>query len=462
MSGLSRGAVPALELDDIQGTVLRRRPDDYHGVYLLYRIDDPAATKRSLCEVLPKVTSAADWERPRPFTLNIAFTYPGLARLGVPEDSLASFSEEFRAGMAARKEVLGDLGANDPGNWRSPLGGTDVHIGVMIIAETPEGLREPVEAAGRLAGVSPVYRLDVGVPVTGREHFGFRDGISSPYLVGSADQPLPGQDAVQPGEFVFGYPDESGTPPKGPAPDVLGRNGCYLAFRQMHADVAGFRRYLRDNARSPEDEELLAAKIVGRWRSGAPLALAPDHDDPELGADPMRNNDFRYHDDPRGLLVPRGAHIRRANPRDSLTDTVVETGIHRVLRRGAAYGPLLPEGVLEDDGAERGIIFVFLGASLSRQFEFVQQVWLNDGDFAGLGTERDPLVGDNDGTGTHSIPARPVRRRLTGLPRFVTVRGGEYCFLPGLTALKWLAALPDPAGSPSTTRPSPRPPEDDR
>ncbi|MFF4160916.1 hypothetical protein [Streptomyces sp. NPDC001678] len=232
----------------------------------------------------------------------------------------------------------------------------------MIIARAPEGLREPVDAAGRLAGVSLVYRLDIGVPVTGREHFGFRDGISGPYLVGSADQPLPGQDAVQPGEFVFGYPDESGTPPKGPAPDVLGRNGCYLAFRQLHTDVAGFRRYVRDNARSPED-----------------------------------------------------------------------------------------------DGVERGIIFVFMGASLSRQFEFVQQVWLNDGDFAGLGTERDPLVGDSDGSGVHVIPATPVRRRLTGLPRFVTVRGGEYCFLPGPTALEWLATLPDPAGEPSTTQPSTQP-----
>lgn len=454
-------AVPSLELDDIQGTVLRRRPDDYQGAYLLYRIDDPAAAKRSLREVLPKITSAADWELPRPFTLNVAFTYRGLARLGVPQESLASFSEEFRAGMAARKEVLGDLGANDPSSWNPPLGGPDVHIGVMIIARSPAELREPVETAGRLAGVSLVYRLDVGVPVTGREHFGFRDGISSPHLLGSTCEPLPGQDSVQPGEFLFGYPDESGAPPKGPVPDALGRNGCYLAFRQMHADVAAFRRFLRDTARSPEDEELIAAKIVGRWRSGAPLALTPDHDDPELGADPMRNNDFHYQDDPQGLRVPRGAHIRRANPRDGLADTVVETRIHRVLRRGAAYGPVLPDGVLEDDGAERGIIFVFLGASLSRQFEFVQQVWLNDGDFAGLGAERDPLVGDNGGTGSHTIPARPVRRRLTGLPRFVTVRGGEYCFLPGLAALEWLTALPDPAGAPAATPHSPNP-EDDR
>lgn len=194
---------------------------------------------------------------------------------------------------------------------------------------------------------------------------------------------------------------------------------------------------------------LARGRGTARGQDRRPLALAPEHDDPDLGADPTRNNDFRYHDDPRGLVVPRGAHIRRTNPRDGLADPVVETGIHRVLRRGAAYGPLLPAAALEDDGAERGIIFIFMGASLSRQFEFVQQVWLNDGDFASLGPEQDPLVGNSGGAGVYTIPARPVRRRLTGLPRFVTVRGGEYCFLPGLAAIVWLTTLPDLAGGPS-------------
>jgi Dyp-type peroxidase family len=367
----------------------------------------------------------------------------------VPPESLASFAPEFRAGMAARKEVLGDLGANDPSRWLPPLGGPDVHIGVFIMAEAAEGLSEPLDTAARLAGVRQVHRLDVGAPSTGREHFGFRDGISSPHVVGSTDNPLPGQDRIQAGEFILGRPDETGALPAAPTPDVLGRNGCYLAFRQLHEKAAVFRRYLHDHARPDQDEELIAAKIVGRWRSGAPLALTPEADDPELGADPMRNNDFRYYDeDPHGLRVPRGAHIRRANPRDSLTDTVVDTTIHRVMRRGAVYGPPLPEGALDDDGAERGIVFIFLGASLSRQFEFVQQVWLNDGDFAGLGAEQDPLVGAHDaahdGADVHTIPAKPVRRRLTGLPRFVTVRGGEYCFLPSLSAIEWLTALPDP------------------
>ncbi|MGV9428602.1 Dyp-type peroxidase [Streptomyces sp. NPDC003656] len=436
-------AVPELQLDDIQGTVLRHRPDEYHGVYALYRIDDPEAAKQSLRDLLPKITNAAEWETPRPFTLNIAFTYSGLERLGVPEDSLGTFSPEFRDGMASRQAVLGDTGANDPKNWKTPLGSRDVHIGVLIFSTKADDLREPMSNARRLAGVSTLYQIEVSVPKTGREHFGYRDSIGGPHIIGSTDKPLPGHDPVWPGEFIFGYPDESGALPAAPQPEKLGKNGTYVAFRQFHSDVAGFRRHLRDHARSPEDEELVAAKIVGRWRSGAPLALSPDHDDPELAADPARNDDFTYYDtDPHGQRVPRGAHIRRANPRDSLKDGVVAVETHRLVRRGAAYGPPLPDGVLDDDGVDRGIIFIFMGASLSRQFEFIQQVWMNDGDFAALGTEKDPLIGNHDGSDSYTIPDKPIRRRLTGLPRFVTVRGGEYFFLPSLTAVEWLTSLP--------------------
>ena len=327
----------------------------------------------------------------------------------------------------------------------APFGSRDVHIGVEIASTSAAGLDEPVGIAQQLAGATIIYRLDAGVLPNGREHFGFRDGISEPHIVGSTDQPRPGQDAIMPGEFIFGYEDEQGNVAAGPTPDVLARNGTYLALRQLHEDAAGFRRYLRDNARSPQDEERIAAKMVGRWRSGAPLALSPEHDDPELAADPQRNNDFRYYDDDlNGLRVPLGCHIRRVNPRDSLKDSIVSVNLHRVLRRGAAYGPMLADEVLEDDGAERGIFFIFIGASLARQFEFVQQVWMNDGDFVGLGNEKDPLAGDNDGTGTYTIPAKPLRRRLSALPRFVTVRGGEYFYLPGIAAMTWLTTLTKP------------------
>jgi Dyp-type peroxidase family len=227
-----------------------------------------------------------------------------------------------------------------------------------------------------------------------------------------------------------------------PQPEALGRNGTYLAVRKLYSDVAKFRRYLRANAESPEEEGLLQAKMMGRWPSGAPLVLAPERDDPELAADPQRNNDFGYYEeDPKGLKCPAGAHIRRNNPRDALKDTVTVVNIHRVVRRGFVYGPMLPEGAMEDDGAERGSVFAFLNANLARQFEFIKTAWQNEGTFVNLDEEKDPIAGPNDGTGTFTIPRRPVRRRLHGIPRFVTTKGGEYCFLPSIRALHWLAEL---------------------
>lgn len=114
-----------------------------------------------------------------------------------------------------------------------------------------------------------------------------------------------------------------------------------------------------------------------------------------------------------------------------------------MIRRGAAYGPPLPEGVLEDDGADRGLMFAFIGAHLGRQFEFVQSEWMNDGVFFGAGNTKDPITGSHDGVTGLTIPRRPLRRRLTPLPRFVVTRGGEYCFLPSRSALRWLGELQD-------------------
>ena len=209
-------------------------------------------------------------------------------------------------------------------------------------------------------------------------------------------------------------------------------------------NVAAFRAYLRDNSTGPEDEELLAAKMVGRWRSGAPLVLAPEHDDTELGTDQNRNNDFSYSEDMQGLKCPFSAHIRRVNPRDALKGDLVAVNEHQFLRRGMNYGEPLPEGIVEDDGAERGGVFLLIGAKLQQQFEFVQSQWIASGNFISHGTEQDPMVGNPDAGSVFTIPKRPVRRRLHGLPQFVVVRAGEYLFLPGLRGLNWLA---DPANS---------------
>ena len=176
---------------------------------------------------------------------------------------------------------------------------------------------------------------------------------------------------------------------------------------------------------------------MGRWRSGAPLVLAPDKDDPELGADPMRNNDYNYKEmDPFGYACPLGSHARRLNPRD----TAHYMNRRRMIRRGGTYGPPLPEGAPED-GVERGIA-AFIGcASLVRQFEFAQNVWANDKNFHELGNERDPFIGTHDGTLEYKIPKRPIKRTIKGLPSFTTCRGGAYFFLPGLKGLKYLAGL---------------------
>jgi deferrochelatase/peroxidase EfeB len=220
-----------------------------------------------------------------------------------------------------------------------------------------------------------------------------------------------------------------------PQPEILSRNGSYLAYRRLQEHVGVFRDFLRQQGDTPEEQELIAAKLMGRWRSGAPLVLAPDKDDPALGADMRRNNDFNFkHMDPHGYAVPLGAHIRRMNPRD----TAANMNRRRMIRRGGTYGPPLPEGMPED-GVERGIA-AFLGcASLVRQFEFAQNVWINDRNFHELGNERDPIAGTQDGTLEFKIPKRPIRRVFRGLPAFTTVRGGAYFFLPGIKALRYLA-----------------------
>jgi len=291
-----------------------------------------------------------------------------------------------------------------------------------------------------MSGVEAIWRQNCHALPTETEPFGFRDGISHPAIEGSG---VPGsnpkEQPLRAGEFVLGYPDEMGGVQK-TVPEVLGRNGIYVVFRKLRQRVAEFRRFLKAHAGGPEGEELLAAKMMGRWRSGAPLALCPIQDDAALGADPRRNNDFLFQaDDPAGFKTPCGSHIRRTNPRDAQIAGMAR--IHRMIRRGTAYGPLLPEGVLEDDGADRGLMFAFVGAHIGRQFEFVQSEWINDGVFFGAGHDKDPITGSNaDGSG-FTMPRRPVRKRFQGLPDFVVTRGGEYCFMPSLSALRWLADL---------------------
>jgi Dyp-type peroxidase family len=432
-----------LELDDIQSGVLRPRPNPYAASYVLLRIADRTAGRALMGRLGAVLTPASESESRVPDTwVSMALTYRGLEVLGVPADTLASFAWEFRQGMRARASALGDTGESAPEHWESPLGTDAVHVVIVAVAPDQRRLDEQLARARAvyetLGGIDVVWQQDGRSLASGKELFGFKDGIGLPPIEGVA-----AAGGVEPplkaGEFVLGYTDETGALPPMPQPEILGRNGTYVAFRKLHQRVAAFRRYLKENAKSPEDEELLAAKMMGRWRSGAPLALCPEHDVPAIGSDAGRNNDFGYGDDRVGYKTPPGCHIRRANPRDSAVAGIPR--LHRMIRRGMLYGPELPEGVLDDDGIDRGLMFTFVGAHLGRQFEFVQSEWLNGGEFLSLGDRKDPIAGAADGSDSFSIPKRPIARCVRGLSRFVVTRGGEYGFMPGLRALRWLAEL---------------------
>ena len=434
-----------LEFADIQHIVLTRVPA-LTGRYEFLSFRQPAQGRAWLAGLIDKVASAqsvmTSMDRERRW-VSVAFTWNGLRALGVDELSLATFPEEFRQGMAARAQVIGDTGANHPDHWEGRLNSPDLHAIAILFArdeaERERSTREHQAYLARNPGVEVLSSLDLAAlpPFTyARDHFGYRDRLTTPEIEGTGVEPTPGSGPpVKAGEFILGYDDENGPPVGLPQPEVLSRNGTYMAYRRLQEHVGRFRDFLRQHGKTLDEQELIAAKLMGRWRSGAPLILAPEKDDPTLAADPQRNNDFNYSKmDPHGYAIPLGSHIRRMNPRD----TTVNIQRRKMLRRGATYGPLLPDGAPED-GIDRGVAAFVICASLVRQFEFAQNVWINDPNFHELGNERDPIIGNQDDTFDMTIPKRPIRKKITGLPAFTTVKGGAYFFLPGIKALGYLA-----------------------
>ncbi len=435
-----------LEFDDIQHFLIAR-PPALAARYEFLTFRHAAGGRAWLSGVLNKVGTAsavgssaldARW-------VTVALTWNGLRALGVAEESLATFPAEFRQGMAARATIIGTTGANDPSHWVGGLASPDLHaIAILFardVAERERCRQEHDRHLSQCPGVEVLSSLDLeDIPPYNsvREHFGYRDRLSQPVIAGTGVEPTPGSGPpIEAGEFFLGYPGEEGPPTEMPQPEILSRNGSYLAYLRMEEHVGAFRAFLQQHGETSEEQELVAAKLMGRWRSGAPLVLAPEIDDPELGADPQRTNDFTYaNTDAHGYGCPLGAHIRRMNPRD----TAANMQRHKMIRRGGTYGPPLPEGAPED-GKERGIA-AFVGcASLVRQFEFAMNVWANDPNFHELGNQRDPFIGTQDGTFDMTIPKRPIRKKITGLPAFTTIRGGAYFFLPGIKALRYLASL---------------------
>ena len=316
--------------------------------------------------------------------------------------------------MRGRAALVGDVGPHAPEHWEGGLGGPDIHAMGWIRTDSEQGreeatriIRDEMDAVGgieiRFVQDTMALAHENGIGSEG-EHFGFADPISQPPIEGMDAPSYPGDGVLEadgtwrplkPGEFLLGYEDEAG--PEGaraPEPFELRVNGTFMVFRKLHQDVAAFRRYLATAAKSlygsddTDQQQLVAAKMMGRWPSGCPLDLSPDKDDPAIAADPHRRNNFTYEGDDQGVRCPLGSHLRRSNPRSTPLRRATAVRRHRLLRRGVEYGPHLPEGVLEDDGVERGLAALFIQADIERQFEFVQYEWMKGGEFIGLDPQR--------------------------------------------------------------------------
>jgi Dyp-type peroxidase family len=448
------------DLDDIQGLVYTGWNDHAYAGYLFARLGAGAQVSRGWLESMRRdVTPVTRKRRRFHGRLQVALSASGLVALGVPADVIDQMPAEMTAGMAARGRALGDP---DPAGWQ--LGGPDDRLDVVVMvfardAEIRDGElrrhRDALTAAG-----ATVRSHELCGPLTSQEHFGFADGLSQPFLPGLHAEPRRGENRIAAGEILLGYPNAYEQLPISPTWDHfdLGRNGTYLVFRKLEQDVAGFWGWIARHARRLAHDdpaltasltELLGAKLIGRWPSGAPLTLAPDYDDRDY-ATPDRLNAFGFlRHDRDGLRCPISSHVRRANPRDARGGTAEESEAvvarHRILRRGRSYGPRMPVEVAvtgRDDGARRGLYFVCLQSSIARGFEFIQQTWLANPGFLGLHREPDPIVGNSGGVCHITIPAEPVRLRLANLPTVVTNRGGGYFFVPSLSALARIADGP--------------------
>jgi deferrochelatase/peroxidase EfeB len=479
----------ALELEDIQGLILRgyRTPMVRH---LLLKVRVPAAARRTLGRLVsgdeadaPQITTAQNWhvgfepgpgdnpaEAPRPdYCLNLGITWPGLVALEVkdrvPNLSFKSFGA-FVVGAAQRAALVGDTGPSAPENWIGGFGTDNDQVLVTVHAMSPEAMTayserlsalfaegDAFEELWRGDGMALMEMQDGKLVPTNKVHFGYTDGISMTTIRGGPERYKPDhQQPCEPWLFVLLDEAENYFVPE---PRELGLNGSFAVFKMIRTDVVGFENFLQSK-KDQIDPELLAAKMCGRWRNGVPLALSPDTDSPPGGMSPEQLNNFEYVDadgsgDPRGVRCPVGAHMRRINPRGQPVAGQGHPGgsnnTHRLIRRGmpygAAYDPRQPY-----DGIERGLLGYFINSSIENQYEFVLSHWVNDSEFAGAvrlnPKSKDPLIGTQDpAESIFVIPqadgAPPIK--ITGLSSFVSTKAAAYCFLPSVTAIRFIAGL---------------------
>ncbi len=464
---------------DIQGLVLYGTTCStlrYHFI----RVSEPVSGRRfvrALAEgqgALAVTTAGLRDEDARWDTLvYLGLTWHGLKALGASTVTLGSFPLEFQQGAKARAGELGDTGTNAPDQW--VFDPETAHLAVLIYARDAarlDALSAQLMELAAAHGCSLVSALSgqalpdfvhpSGQVVTRPVHFGYSDGISQPEILPAPNRRPGAPPAVPPGMFILGHPD---SPQDGqsfavanqpmPIPSGLGHNGTFGAFRMLEQDVDAYEEFLDRNSTSPDDRELLAAKMLGRWRNGVPLSLSPTTPTPEPPIDPADINSFDYRPtadlpnarpDVDGAICPAGSHIRRANPRNA--DVLGHMGNRlRLIRRGMPYGPPY-DPQQPHDGQSRGILGLFLCVNLKDQFEFIMRHWVNDGLFArGLPAgDKDPLVGAQAADDTFSYRgADGTTVRTQGLSRFVRTRAAAYLFFPSVTGLRIISSLTEQA-----------------
>jgi deferrochelatase/peroxidase EfeB len=468
-------ADPVIDYADVQGTLLRGYRVDYARHFIL-RIDDVAATQRFITDVvegnygLPRITTAqrAPGQHATHF-LNLSFTAAGLSALGVSATDLQSFDAAFQRGAtsATTANIVGDSGASAPANWVGGMSdGSQVHVVLSLWIDADPAELETLSAQLRTAFAGAMTELsaqDAQALPDNHVHFGYRDNIAQPTVIGAppSKRPVPDdQPPVKTGEFLLGYGNETGGTYR-VTPTQLSTNSSYAAFRLLEQDVAGFEAFLQEySAKAGIDAETLAAKVCGRWRNGNPLVLAPDAPGTVLPRSQL--NDFHYvdsdptKDDTLGLKCPIGSHIRRNNPRDGAIVGTDSTH-HRIVRRAMPYGPTYDPS--KPDDIPRGLVGFFINASLTNQFEFLTGQWnllssfvksatgpggSNEGNAFFNISGQDVFLGVNDPSSSSFTLAYPGKngsgnKTLTGFDRMIITRGSIYCFFPSISGLRYLA-----------------------
>lgn len=424
--------------------------------HLIFRFNDSEGGRAFIGELAQCITMA-DVQldaAPEPL-LNIGISFSGLGALGVDPALLANFDAVYRTGPDA--SALGDVPSsrsNPAGWWESQFNTEDVHCIVHIYVRSDEGAQDATQMIRNLARRGDLTELIPrrdGTVLEARSlgsaklHFGYTDGISHPEICWNDVPVTPTQ--VNFRMFLLGYStaDCPSAPGDGPAADLV-RDSTYGVFRWLYQDVAAFNLFLSThgpqlfpNLAIGDAEELLAAKMMGRWRDGTPLVLSPDRPDSQLST----SNDFGYAtQDPDGHRCPFSAHIRVVNPRDTPLDPIIE-GVPRILRRGMPYGSPLRGS--EDDGADRGILGIFLCADLRQQF-YILTDWVNHNDFSPVydanRRTQDTLIGNRAVPGASPefiLPGTGANTAVKGLPDFVQTKGTAFLLYPGKMTLAALS-----------------------